>query len=245
MVFIHSPAWLAKAALGAACLTVGVHNLNAQADPIAKPLAQESRILGILPNHRTVPSSMWDVPPMSSSEKWRLGTAESFDPFTFLVAGALAGVGQADRTFPSWGQGSKGFSKRYGAALADQISRDYFTEAIFPVLLHDDPRYFRMEHGSFLRRMGYALGRIAVTRTDAGSSRLNYSEFLGSAAAAGLANVYIPSDDRTVGNTVEKFGTQVATDALLNVLKEFWPDVKSKLFHGSGRAGPQSANLAR
>ena len=242
MASIHSRSWIARAFVGLACLVSASDGLKAQLAAAPPVLQHDSRIFGILPNYRTVGTSQ-NVKPLSSEEKWRLATAEAFDPAAFLVAGVFAGVGQAEHQFPSWGQGAKGLGRRYEAAFADQAVGDYLTGAAFPILFREDPRYFRMGHGAFVRRMGYALGRIAVTRTDAGSNQANYSEFLGNAVAAGIANAYNPAEERTFGNTVQKFGTQLATDALFNVLKEYWPDIHRKLLQRSERGRLQRPSV--
>jgi hypothetical protein len=206
----------------------------------------DSRILGVLPNYRTIPDKFQNVKPMSGGEKFRLATAQSFDRSSFFVAGLYAGMSQAGNLDPSWGQGAKGFTRRYGAAYADQAIGSYLTAAVFPILFHEDPRYFRTGHGTFFRRMSYAVDRIAVTRTDKGSNQVNYSEFLGTAVAAGISNAYYPANTRTVGNTVQMFGYQLATGALFNVLQEFWPDIQRKLSHKSaGRAGGPDSKLSK
>jgi hypothetical protein len=240
-VSIQLSQWIPKALLGLTCSVAGVSCLHAQTDSAMPPPQSSGRVFGVLANY-TLPRELKNVKRMSSGEKWKLGTAEAFGPASFLLAGATAGIGQADNKFPSWGQGAEGFGKRYGAALADRVIDDYLTAAVFPILLHEDPRYFRMGHGAFIRRLGYAVGRIGVTRTDAGSSRANYSEFLGTAVAAGISNVYYPAAQRTIGNTAQTFGMQLATDALFDVMKEFWPDIRNKL-HRSSSAHPQSASL--
>ena len=71
---------------------------------------------------------------------------------------------------------------------------------------------------------------VFVTRTDAGGRRFNYSEVLGNATAVAISNSYYP-DNRTAGANAAKLGEQIATDAVSQVLKEFWPDIKRKLFH--------------
>jgi hypothetical protein len=240
VVLIHSLLWIVRVLLGSACLAAGASDLKAQ-DDLAPPPQHDSRIFGILPNYRTIPGTFQNVKPLSSSEKWGLAKANSFDPASFLVAGLFAGIGQVEHQFPSWGHGGKGLGRRYEAAFADQVIGNYLTEAVVPILFREDPRYFRMGHGGFFPRIGFAMGRIAITRTDAGSNQANYSELLGNAAAAGIANAYNPAAERTAGNTVQKFGTQLAMDALCNVLKEFWPDIRHKLFHGSDRGNLQSA----
>ncbi len=69
-----------------------------------------------------------------------------------------------------------------------------------------------------------------MAHDDQGRSRFNYSEWLGNGASVAISNLYYPSDTRDVADNVEKLGVQVATDAFSQVLKEFWPDWKRKLF---------------
>jgi hypothetical protein len=84
--------------------------------------------------------------------------------------------------------------------------------------------------GGFWKRTGYALSREFITRGDDGRDHFNTSELAGTAAAAGISNVYYPAADRSVGNTANKWGQQIALDAFFNVAKEFWPDVREKFF---------------
>jgi hypothetical protein len=104
------------------------------------------------------------------------------------------------------------------------------TEGVFPVLLHEDPRYFRRGTGSIISRAGYALSRVLVTHKDSGGRRFNYSEWLGNAGGVAISNAYYP-DNRTASENGTKLLTLVGTDAVSQVLKEFWPDIRRKLFH--------------
>jgi hypothetical protein len=69
-----------------------------------------------------------------------------------------------------------------------------------------------------------------VTRTDSGHNQFNYSEVLGSGVAAGISNIYHTAGDRTFSNTVDVWGTQIGLDMMTVVLKEFWPDIRHKIF---------------
>jgi hypothetical protein len=230
-VSIHLPR-ATRVLLGPLCLAAGISHLEAQAPPSVSPPPQhETRFFGVFSNDRTVPDKLLGVVPLSTAEKWKFGTAETFDPATLLALGAVAGFDQAEDFLPFWDQGARGFGRRYGAGFVDHATSDYLTGAVFPILTHEDPRYFRLGQGGFVRRFGYSLGRIAITRNDSGSNGANYSEFLGNAVAAGFSNVYLPMAEKTVGDTAEKFGSFLVSDALSNVLKEFWPDVRRKLFH--------------
>jgi hypothetical protein len=50
------------------------------------------------------------------------------------------------------------------------------TEGLFPIVLHQDPRYFVKGTGGFWRRTGYAISREVITRGDDGRNHFNTSE---------------------------------------------------------------------
>ena len=50
-------------------------------------------------------------------------------------------------------------------------------------------------------------------------------------------------DQRTVGDNVENWAMQIGIDAVSQVLKEFWPDIKHKLFHGPNAEPATAAEL--
>lgn len=182
-----------------------------------------------------------DVAPLSPGDKWSFGTAEVFNPLIFMDLGVAAAVRQQQDQFPTFGQGLLGYTKRFGVAFGNHAISDYMTGSVFPILFKEDPRYFRRGQGSVFGRLLYAGSRIPVTRTDKGTHRFNFSEFVGNAAAATLSNVYLPHGDRTPSYSAETFGLFLASDALTNVALEFWPDVRHKLFRGpSPRAGAPS-----
>lgn len=186
------------------------------------------RVLGVLPNYRTVDSTQV-TGPLTVSQKFAIADKDSFDYPLILLAGALGGIGQWSDQNPSFGQGAGGFSKRFATGFADQALGNIMTEAVFPSMLREDPRYYRRGTGGTLSRTAYALSRLFVTPTDSGGRTFNYSEWGGNAAATATSNIYYP-DGRTAGANLGKLGMQIGLDGLANVLKEFWPDVKHSLF---------------
>ena len=193
------------------------------------PPVQDKRVFGVLPNYRTADGTT-DVEPLTSKEKLTIAAKDSFDWPSYITAFGFAGMYQLQNSNPSFGQGLKGYSKRYGTAVGDQIIGNMLTEGIFSSMLHEDPRYFRKGSGGFWARFGYAATRTLVTRTDSGRQRFNYSEVLGNATAAAISNAYYP-DSRDVPENLEKLGLQIGTDTISNILKEFWPDFKRKFMH--------------
>ncbi|MGH9830889.1 MAG: hypothetical protein ACREDR_47390 [Blastocatellia bacterium] len=192
---------------------------------------QPKRILGIIPNYRAV-SANTTLPPQTVRQKFWLATEDSFDYSSFILTAAVAGLGQAQKSVPEFGQGASGYGRYYWHSFVDQAVGDYYTEAIVPTLTHEDPRYYTLGKGSFLHRTGYALSRLVVTRSDSGHKTFNFSEILGNGAGAATSNLYYPSQERTFGKTAQKWGLQVGIDGIFNVFKEFWPDIDQKLFKG-------------
>ena len=192
---------------------------------------QSKRILWIFPNYRAV-SADTQLPPLSVQSKFWLATQDSFDYSSFLTAGLIAGVGQARKSYPEFGQGATGYGRYYWHAVADQALGNYLTEAIVPTLARQDPRYYTLGRGSLFKRTGYAVSRLLITRTDSGRQTINISEIVGNGAAAGISNLYYPSREGTWTKTGQKWLSQIALDGVFNIVKEFWPDVNHVIFHG-------------
>lgn len=189
----------------------------------------KDRLFFTLPNFLTLENAN-QVPPLTTAQKYKVVARSSFDYVQYPWYGFLAGISQAENSEPGYGQGAQGYGKRFGAAMADGTIENFITSAVFPSLLHQDPRFFQSGHGGFRHRTWYAFTRIFVTRGDNGSSQFNYSEVFGSALSAGISTYsYHPHADKTVSNAAKVWGTQVGYDSLTYVVKEFWPDVRRKL----------------
>ncbi len=194
-----------------------------------QPQLSKNHIFWVIPNYRSDENPA-EIKPLTPGSKMKVAFDDSFDPSAFLVAGVFAGVAMAQKQNSSFGSGARGFSKYYGGAFADQAIGNIMSEGLFPVALHQDPRYFVKGKGGFWKRTGYAMSREVVTRGDDGRNHFNTSELAGNAVAAGISNLYYPAADRSFGNTANKWGQQIALDTFFNVAKEFWPDMRNKLF---------------
>ncbi len=177
--------------------------------------------------------------PISAKRKFKIAQKDSFDYPIFFLGGVFAGLGQLDNAHPSFGQGAEGFAKRYATSFADQAIGNYMTEGVMPALFREDPRYFRRgsQYGGVTKRLFYAASRVFVTRTDKGNWTFNFAELVGNSAASGIANVYYPHERTWGDNVASASGTQFATDAFSQVLKEFWPDIKQKFFTHHTKSG--------
>lgn len=220
----HVPMVTRLFVLSIAVLTVAVVMRAQQADD-----DQSKRMFGIIPNFRTSPSLM-DYKPLTAGQKFKMASQDAFDRGTFLLAAASAGEAQLSKSNPSFGDGMGAYGHYYATAFADWSIGDYMTEAVFPTLLHQDPRYFRKGTGSAKSRLGYAIWQIFWTHTDSGGKTFNFSEIVGNSAAVAISQAYYP-ENRSGANAVSKFGIQVGVDMASNIMKEFYPDIMRFLHH--------------
>jgi hypothetical protein len=189
---------------------------------------QTKRMFWIIPNFAAV-SADTVLPPLSVREKFVLASQDSVDYSSFVWAGMQAGQSMALKSYPELGHGAAGYSRYYWRAFADQASGSFFTEAIVPAVTHEDPRYYTLGHGGFFRRVGYALSRVVLTKTDSGGRSFNFSEILGNGMEAGLSNFYYPPQERGLRNTAVNWVAQLEAASLNNIIREFWPDIRHKL----------------
>ena len=213
---------------------------SGQQDATPRPLTQQEkaeqqlrqqekqRIAGVVPNFNV--SYNADAAPLSRKQKLHLAFRTATDPVSFGVAAFDAGLSQAEGDFPGYGGGAQGYAKRFGASYADNFDGTMLGNAIFPILLKQDPRYFRRGEGSFTSRFLYSISTTVWCKNDSGSHGPNYSNILGNLTAGGISNLYYPASDRGAGLTFERGLTVTAYGAFGGIFNEFWPDIAKKIF---------------
>ncbi len=205
----------------------GQNHARKGTDSSTQPSGQK-RMFGVMPAYGLVEAGM-QPPPLTSGQKFKLAV-QYLNPYTFAFVAVEAGVNQARNSPQEYGQGAEGYGKRYGAGFADGLTDGIFVTGLYPSLLRQDPRYYRLGDGGASRRLGYAVSRIAVTRQDSGRKAFNFSEVLGSFSSAALAVTYYPKSQRDFSSVAERAGVQFGFDAGFNVLKEFYPEISRKVF---------------
>lgn len=209
-----------------------------------QPGTSNDRLFYTLPNFLTLEHGE-NLPPLTTKQKFAVVVRGTFDPVEYPWWGVLAAIGQAQNNEPAYGQGWAAYGKRYATTAGDSLVENFMVGAVFPSILHQDPRFFQSGEGPFGRRAWYSVSRIFVTRSDSGHSQFNYSEIFGSALGAAVstysyhprstyvstptnAHMFVPSE-RTLANTGDVWATQVGLDTVTIVVKEFWPDIRRKL----------------
>lgn len=199
---------------------------------------EKQRIAGVIPNFNAVLDG--SSVPLTPKQKIRASFHSAIDPYQFALAALTASYGQATDSHSSvdstgfrhgYEQGFSGYMKRFGANFADQFDGTILGNGVFPAVLHQDPRYFRLGTGKVSHRFVYALASTIRCKSDAGRWQPNYSNILGNLAAGGISNVYYPAADRGLELTIEQGLLVTAEGAFGGLLIEFYPDIQKHVFH--------------
>jgi hypothetical protein len=162
-------------------------------------------------------------------DKFMLFVQDTFDPVSFLSAGFNAGLDQAANQDPMFGQGAVGYGRRFGADFAGQTASRFFGDLAYPTLFSEDPRYYRLGHGSAKQRLLHAAEHTLIAHRDSGKRMFNFTEWFGTASAVALNDVYHPGNEPGFGPGARRMGYGVLEDMGFDVLREFWPEMARRL----------------
>jgi hypothetical protein len=163
--------------------------------------------------------------PLSTGQKFELSAGVSIAPYHLLGAGVGAGISQARNAWPGYGQEIGGYGKRFGAAMATSATDSFLGKFVLASLLRRDPRYFVLLRGGPVRRVGYALSRLAVDRTDEGARATNWPGLISPVLAESLANSYLPAGEQTAARTFQRYGIRLGLAGAANIAREYWPTI--------------------
>jgi len=175
--------------------------------------------------------------PLTQREKFDQWLQGTYDPRGIgLYAFEAATLAYSSKDgFCGYGKDEGDYLKCFAATEADANISSFFGDFLFPVIMHQDPRYFRLGQGSFGKRLGYAISRVFVTHADSGRTVFFASALSGTVIGAAASNLYYPAQDRGFGHSLSRMGLDLGNTALFNAAAEFWPDIQQKLSHAFGR----------
>jgi hypothetical protein len=201
----------------------------------SNPEPSDQRILGIIPNYQAVSNPDAPFVPLTVKEKWKLFARESLDPFNVGSAMMGAALSQSGNSFPRYGNGGLRYTERFGAAMGDLTSQNFFSAAVLASLLHQDPRYYRKgPQKGILARAGYSVSRLVIARQDSGKMAFNASGVFGMGLGIATSNLYYPRGSRNGEVMISRIGTSFSGGVIGNLLSEFWPDIRTKVLSHFG-----------
>jgi hypothetical protein len=168
---------------------------------------------------------------LSTGQKFQLFVDNSISLDTVFYAAASSAVAQAADSPSGFGQGWEAYGKRFGTSMARQASAELFGTFIIASATHEDPRFYAEVNPTFSGAVKYSLKEVFVMRSDDGHEVMAWSRLGGPLLAEGLANVYWPERNRSAGDTLFRYGIDLAAKAGGNLLREYWPVLYSKMRH--------------
>ncbi len=166
---------------------------------------------------------------LSAQDKLIFSLTEVARPITLLPGLYSASYEQLFETDPKYGHDAGAFGEKLGAAMLRSASVRVFSDGVFAAAFHQDPRFYRIAHGSLLHRGLLSAEQAIVRRSDDGNPQFNYSGIVGRAAAAALVVTYYPEPSLTARVVGLTFATSIATDAGGNLVLEFLPNIIRKV----------------
>jgi hypothetical protein len=177
--------------------------------------------------------SVTEWQPLSTRQKFDVFLHSTYSPRTFANAAIdeAADRAKGKHLNREYETGARGVGQRYGINLATAETDVFFQRFLFPTLLRQDPRYFRNPGLPSFQRALYAMSRVLITRTDAGGQTFNSSRILSIAATRAVADLYVPGEHQGMRPIGACVSFTLLRDAGMNLVHEFWPDVRRKFLH--------------
>ncbi len=150
---------------------------------------------------------------------------DTFGPAAILQSAFVAGSHQLTDNPPEWQQGTEGYARR----LASRFGRSGIQNSVGLVLgtvLRQDLRYQACNCKGLLRRTGHAVISNFTARTSDGGRTFTPARIAGSYGGAILSLAWYPDRYTAAGDGVRMGSLSVASGSLLNIAREFWPEVR-------------------
>ena len=105
------------------------------------PTQQTKRILGIVPNFRSVSADV-HLPPQTVRDKFTTAFEDSFDYSSAIFVAAQAALYYGFNDTPEFHDGWPGYARYYWHTFADTADENIWVEGILPSVLHQDNRFY-------------------------------------------------------------------------------------------------------
>lgn len=198
---------------------------DANGKPIPLDKQQPKRILGFMPNFRSV-SVGAKVHPPGWKYNFTVATHQAFDYSSFLFLGLTSISAEGLNEHPVLGKGVDGFWAYTWRGFLDKTDGNYLGGWFLPSLLHEDTRYYPMgNRRSIPIRALYVISRQGVTRTYGGHQTPNIAGLGGKVLAQVISRTYYPTGATSFGVLAEKFGYSAMRDVMFTSIREFYPDL--------------------
>jgi hypothetical protein len=199
--------------------------VDANGNPIPLERQQPQRILGFMPNFRSVSAGAKPHPP-GWKYNFTVATRQAFDYSSFIFLGLTSLTAEGLDEHPALGKGIGGFYAYTWRGFLDKTDGTYLSAWLLPSLLHEDTRFYPLGHGhKIVVRELYVISRQVVARTYGGAQTPNIAGIGGKVLTQVISRNYYPSSATSFEVLAEKFGYSVMRDVIFSNIREFYPDI--------------------
>jgi len=199
-------------------------DLDANGNPIPLDRKQPQRILGFMPNFRSVSSGTKPHPP-GWKYNFTVATKQATDYSSFIFLGLTSLTAEGMNMHPDLGKGGGGFYAYTWRGFLDKTDNTYLSAWLLPSLLHEDTRYYALGTGHRIAvRSLYVISRQAVARTYGGNQTPNIAGLGGKVLTQVVSRSYYPSSATGFSVLATKFSYSVMRDVAFSAIREFYPD---------------------
>jgi hypothetical protein len=199
--------------------------LDANGNPIPLNRQQPQRILGFMPNFRSVSGGATPHPP-GWIYNFKVATHQATDYSSFIFLGLTSVTAEGLNSHPVLGKGVDGFYAYTWRGFLDKTDGTYLSAWLLPSLLHEDTRYYALGDGhTVIRRALYVISREAVARTYVGNQTPNIAGLGGKVLTQVISRYYYPPSAADFSVLATKFGYSVMRDVAFSSIREFYPDI--------------------
>jgi hypothetical protein len=198
--------------------------VDANGNPIPLERQQPQRILGFMPNFRSVSGGAKPHPP-GWKYNFTVATHQATDYSTFIFLGLTSITAEGLNMHPSLGKGVDGFYAYTWRGFLDKTDGTYLSAWLLPSALHEDTRFYALGAGhSIVIRSLYVISRQGVARTYGGRQTPNIAGLGGKVLTQVVSRTYYPSSATSFPVLATKFGYSVMRDVIFSSIREFYPD---------------------
>jgi hypothetical protein len=168
--------------------------------------------------------------PITGAERFKWFVKSTVGPSSLFFSGpASAGLSTATNSPSEYGPHWDGFGQRYGMRLTG-ISTGNAMEASLGAIWGEDPRYFPSPNRAFGARVKYVIGSTFAAPGRDGRFRPAYARFAGNVGNNFLSNTWRTDTAATASKAAVRCLYGVLGKMGEHAFKEFWPDVRKKVW---------------
>ena len=177
--------------------------------------------------------------PLTAKKRVGVYARDLLSPFHFALAGISAGITQAQNSPKEWGQGAAGYGTRFGNFYLETLVANMLQMGGEDIL-HEDNIYYGSGESGLGSRAAYAIKSSVLARGRDGTQHFSISQISSTAAASFISRLWQPASHASARDGAVNFGISLATNAGVNVVREFLPGFTRHIFR-RGSAKQRSA----